>query len=185
MNSKKEKYVAFLRGINVGGHHKVPMAELRKELEKMNFENVITLLNSGNILFDGNADDLEHIEKKMAAHLERAFGFPIPTIIRKAEMINRWLEDDPFKEVILTKDIRLYVTFLKEDKEFDFQLPWTSEDQSYKIISKQEKNILSILDLTISKTPKAMLILEKSVGKDITTRNWNTIIRLGKKLASK
>lgn len=121
----------------------------------------------------------------MAAHLERAFGFPIPTIIRKAEMINRWLEDDPFKEVILTKDIRLYVTFLKEDKEFDFQLPWTSEDQSYKIISKQEKNILSILDLTISKTPKAMLILEKSVGKDITTRNWNTIIRLGKKLADK
>lgn len=75
MNSKKEKYVAFLRGINVGGHHKVPMAELRKELEKMNFENVITLLNSGNILFDGNADDLEHIEKKWQRIWKEHLGF--------------------------------------------------------------------------------------------------------------
>ena len=47
----KEKYVGFLRGINVGGHHKVPMAELSKELKKLNFENVVTLLNSGNVVF--------------------------------------------------------------------------------------------------------------------------------------
>lgn len=45
------RYVAFLRGINVSGHHKVPMADLRKEMEKLNFEKVITILNSGNIIF--------------------------------------------------------------------------------------------------------------------------------------
>ncbi len=47
MKSKKvkEKYIAFLRGINVGGHHKVPMADLRKEMESLNLENVVTILN--------------------------------------------------------------------------------------------------------------------------------------------
>ncbi|WP_424372794.1 DUF1697 domain-containing protein, partial [Muriicola sp.] len=46
-NSNLKTYVAFLRGINVGGHHKVPMANLRRELEAMSFKKVTTLLNSG------------------------------------------------------------------------------------------------------------------------------------------
>jgi len=80
---RKEKYVAFLRGINVGGHHKVPMADLRKELEKLGFENVETLLNSANIIFEAISDYEENLEKKISAHLEKSFGFPIPTIVRK------------------------------------------------------------------------------------------------------
>ena len=113
MKSKKvkEKHVAFLRGINVGGHHKVPMAELRKEMEKLNFENVVTLLNSGNIVFQNDNDDLASLEKKISEHLEKAFGFPIPTIIRKSKTIYGLLENNPFKDLILSKDMRLYVYF--------------------------------------------------------------------------
>ena len=184
MKSKKvkEKYVAFLRGINVGGHHKVPMAELHKEMEKLNFEKVMTLLNSGNIVFDAIADDLENLEKTISEHLERAFGFPIPTILRKSEMIYGLLDKNPFKDVIITKDIRLYVSFLRKDTETDLQLPWTSDDNSYKIIGKSDKTILSVLDLSVSKTPKGMEALERYFGTDITTRNWNTLKRVEKKL---
>lgn len=182
MNSKKEKYVAFLRGINVGGHHKVLMAELRKEMEKLHFEKVVTLLNSGNIIFDANNDNVENLEKTIAAHLESVFCFPIPTIIRKADMINELLASHPFKNVITTKDIRLYVSFLQQDTSTDLQLPWVSDDKSFRIIGKSEKTILTVLDLSLSKTPKAMGALEKFFGKDITTRNWNTIKRIEKKL---
>jgi len=175
----KEKYVAFLRGINVGGHHKVPMADLRKELEKLNFENIVTLLNSGNIIFDGINDNLE---KKISEHLEESFGFPIPTIIRKSEMIYELVSNDPFKDIKLTKDIRLYVSFLKKNIQSDLELPWTSVDNSYKIVEKRDKTIFSILDLSLSNTPQAMEALEKSFGKDITTRNWKTIERIIKKL---
>ena len=184
MKSKKvkEKYVAFLRGINVSGHHKVPMIELLKEMEKLHFEKVVTLLNSGNIVFEAIADDLENREKTISEHLEKAFGFPIPTILRKSEMIYRLLSNNPFKNVILTKDIRLYVSFLRKDTETDLPLPWTSDDNSYKIISKSDKTISSVLDLSISNTPKGMEVLERHFGKDITTRNWNTIKRIEKKL---
>jgi len=62
------------------------------------------------------------------------------------------------------------------------EFPWTSEDQSYKIIYKHHTIIASVLDISQSKTPKAMAILEQHFGKGATTRNWNTIQRIVKKL---
>lgn len=177
-----EKYIAFLRGINVGGHHKVPMLELRKEMEKLKFENVVTLLNSGNIIFDAVTDDAENLERELSEHLEKTFGFPIPVILRSAEMINGFVIDNPFESILITKDIRLYVSFLHRDMESDLALPWVSDDTSFKVIFKSDKTIFSILDLSLSQTPKAMGILEKYYGKDITTRNWNTIKRIKEKL---
>ncbi|PKV51660.1 uncharacterized protein (DUF1697 family) [Aquimarina sp. MAR_2010_214] len=175
-------YVAFLRGINVSGHHKVPMAELRKEMEKLNFEKVTTILNSGNIIFETTKDDVKSLEKMISDHLEKTFGFPIPTIIRKSEMMYHLLDCDPFRDILITKDIRLYVSFLHEDVETDLQLPWTSDNNAFKIIDKIDKTIVSVLDLSITKTPKGMEVLERYFGKHITTRNWNTIKRIEKKL---
>lgn len=182
MKDKKEKYVAFLRGINVGGHHKVPMVELKKELQKLELENVVTLLNSGNIIFDSSCENISILEKKISEHLKIYFGFPIPTIIIKFEMIYELLSKNPFKDVKLTNNIRLYVSFLYENDKSELKLPWKSSDKSYEIIKKIDKIILSVLDLSVSKTPKAMGALEKYFGKDITTRNWNTIKRIEKKL---
>ncbi len=184
MHSKKitKKYVAFLRGINVGGHHKVPMLELKKEFEKLGFKNIITLLNSGNILFDTVSSDIEKLEETVAIHLEKYFDFPIPTIIRKSEMIIELLHNKPFKTIKVTKDIRLYVSFLKENREPHLKLPWISSDNSYQILDYNDKTIYSVLDLSLSKTPKAMKVIEQFYGKNITTRNWNTIERIEKKL---
>ncbi len=180
--TEKEKYVAFLRGINVGGHHKVPMADLKKELKELGFENIITILNSGNIIFDAKADRLEQIEESVSAHLENHFGFPVPTIVRKAETIEKLFSDDPFKGIEVTKDIRLYISLLQKDTDPNFKTPWSSPDESFKVLSKQDKDILSVLDLSVTKTPKAMGALEKIFGKNITTRNWKTIVRIMKKL---
>lgn len=179
----KQTYVAFLRGINIGRHHKVPMADLRKEMGNLGFEKVVTLLNSGNIVFDAIGGNLAQLEKQISTHLEKTFGFPVPTILRKAATIQALLDRNPFEGISLTKDIRLYISFLQEDKAYDLQLPWVSEDNSYKILEVKDKTILSVLDLSISKTPKAMKMLEQYFGKGITTRNWNTLQRIGKKIA--
>ncbi|MCX2681381.1 DUF1697 domain-containing protein [Galbibacter sp. EGI 63066] len=178
----KEKYIAFLRGINVGGHHKVPMAELRKEMEVLGFENVITLLNSGNAIFEAVPTAIEDLEKTISEHIEKVFGFPIPTLIRKAETIYKILTDDPFKNIEVTKDIRLYVSFLQKNVDSTMELPWISPEGTYKIIGRDDKTIFSVLDVSVTKTPKAMEVLGKYFKTDITTRNWNTIKRIEKKL---
>lgn len=177
-----KKYVAFLRGINVGGNHKVPMAELRAEMEKLTCENIVTILNSGNVIFEVKKEEEEVLEQKFAAHLEKAFGFPIPTIVRSIEAIEGLLSDNPFKDEVLTKDLRFYISLLQQNVEGDLALPWTSEDGSFRILEKRGKDIISLLDVSVNKTPKAMAVLEKTYGKDITTRNWNTIKRIEKKL---
>lgn len=179
---KTQKYIAFLRGINVGGHKKVPMADLKKTLADMGGENVITLLNSGNVIFDMDSDTEQNLEKRISQQLEQTFGFPIPVLIRTAEGIQYLFQTDPFKGVEVHKDIRLYVSFLREDKQLNLPMPWSSEDGSFKILSDNDRSILSILDLSISGTPQAMEFLEKQYGKDITTRNWKTINRIMGKL---
>jgi len=185
MNSKKkvtERYVALLRGINVGGHHKVPMADLRKEMEELDLKNVITILNSGNIIFETITDKLESLEKNISRKLEKTFGFPVPTIIRKSKTIYQLFNDNPFEDIKITKDIRLYASFLKENMHSDLEMPWVSSDNSYTIIERRDNAIFSVLDLSVSKTPNAMKAFEKFFGKDITTRNWKTIERIVKKL---
>jgi uncharacterized protein (DUF1697 family) len=181
--SDKQTYVALLRGINVGGHHKVPMADLRREMGKLGFDNVVTLLNSGNIIFDGTSNQPVELEEKIANHLERVFEFPIPVLIRKAERIMELSEENPFSDIEVTNDIRLYITFLKETPGNAITLPWISDDESYRIIDIQDRAVCSVLDLSISRTTEAMKSLGQFFGNEITTRNWNTINRIIKKLS--
>lgn len=186
MNLMEEKpkgtYIAFLRGINVGGHHKLPMSELKKEMERLGFENIVTILNSGNLIFTATQTEIQKLEDRISKHLESIFGFKVPVIIRSAESIIALYNNDPFKDEKITKDIRLYISFLKEKNSPELDLPWISEDGAYKIIYLSNTAILSVLDLSISKTTQAMKALEELAGKDITTRNWNTIERIIKKL---
>ncbi|NND08660.1 MAG: DUF1697 domain-containing protein [Saprospiraceae bacterium] len=176
-------YIAFLRGINVGGHHKVPMAELREELGKVGCQNPVTILNSGNIIFDTNGENLKTIEEQIEQHLETYFGFSIPTIIRRSSTLIDLYRSEPFQDIHLTKETRLYISFLKKEVNSELTLPWTSDDGSYCILQQSDGNVLSTLDLSVSKTPKAMEALEQFYGKEITTRNWKSIGRIEKKIS--
>ncbi len=175
------RYAALLRGINVGGHHKVPMAGLKSEMGKMGFSNVVTLLNSGNVVFDA-ADSLGgDLEAVLTESLEKTFGFPIPVLMREAAEILGLVRQDPFKDVPLTTDTRLYVSFLKQPPATALDLPWLSDDGSFRITATAEGHVCSVLDLGVTKTPKGMDALEQLFGKNITTRNWNTLLRIAEK----
>lgn len=176
--SKKSVLVAFLRGINVGGHHKVPMAELKAALAGMGLADIKTLLNSGNVVFTTAATEIAALEEDMAEALEKKFGFPIPVLIRKMEDIQQLVADNPFKEVEVHKDIRLYVTFLRDDAKNNLNLPWTSADGSFQILSSDNKMLVSVVDISKTKTTDAMSVLDKNFTKDITTRNWNTLVKI-------
>lgn len=173
-----QKLVALLRGINVGGHHKVPMAELKTILVNMGCNNVKTILNSGNIVFETKKKDIAGLERIIEMALTEHFGFPIPVILIPHKQINELVNDDPFANVEIHKNIRLYVSFLKEPSTTKLKLPYISNDKAFTIIGVRNKFIVSVLDITTSNTPKGMEDLEKLFGKNITTRNWNTIQKI-------
>ena len=172
------RYVGFLRGINVGGNHKLPMSELKNCLKEIGLENIKTLLNSGNFLFETKQKNLKSLESKIETHLEEIFKFPVPTILVARDEIKNLINEKPFQKIKIHNDIRLYISFLKEESKVKIDLPYYSTDKTFQIISVQNRIISSVLDLSITKTPKGMEELEKIFGKNITTRNWNTILKL-------
>ena len=175
---KKITFAGFLRGINVGGHHKVPMEELRKKLSEIGCENVRTLLNSGNFVFETDQADIQNWQAKIESSLSQSFGFAIPLILRTKNEISDLIRQQPFHKIDFHKDIRLYVTFLKNEPEINLTLPYFSQDNSFQIISISDRILCSVLDLSVTKTTKGMDELEKLFGKNITTRNWNTILKI-------
>ncbi len=187
MKNADTAYVAFLRGINVGGNKKVPMADLKKGLEKAGFKNVKTLLASGNVLLESSEKNTEALVKKIEKVIEDRFGFTSSVIVRTMGEIEKLMKADPFKGIVVTPETRLYVTFLKEKptrstgsgRESALKIPYVSPDKSFRILSKSSGEIFSVMTVIPGKgTPEAMNILEKEFGKNITTRNWNTVKKL-------
>jgi len=174
------KVVAFLRGINVGGHHKVPMSELIKKLSECGCSNNKTLLNTGNVIFNTIQTDIKLLEHTIEEYLWQSFGFSIPVILRTFEEIVALVARNPFATINTNKNTRLYVSFSKETIITDITLPYLSHDNSFTILSIDQNTIVSVLDLSISNTPKWMNDLEKIGKKTITTRNRNTIVKLTK-----
>jgi len=174
----KEKYVALLRGINVGGHHKLPMAQLREEMGKLGFTGIKTLLNSGNVVFTASGGHEAALEDSIEKHLEQAFGFPVPTLVRKASDIVALVQRNPFEKITPADNIRFYVTFLKEPSTVTGGLPRTSEENGFRILSTGDKSVCSVLDITLTQSTKGMDTLGKMFGKNITTRNWNTLVKV-------
>ncbi|MGF1636130.1 MAG: DUF1697 domain-containing protein [Cyclobacteriaceae bacterium] len=177
-----KKYVAVLRGINVGGHHKVPMAQLRELFESLGYSQVKTLLNSGNVVFSTDIENTELLEQNLAKEFHKTFGFEIPTMVRTESDINELTAASPFASIEITSDTRFYVTFVRNMPPTAQQMPWESPLSSLKIIRADNKMVCSVLDVSKSSTPDAMGILEKLYTKDITTRNWNTILKIAEQL---
>lgn len=175
-------YFLFLRGINVGGHHKVPMAELRALLERLGFSKVQTLLNSGNVIFQSEEQNETELEKRLSEQLEKKFGFTIPVLVKNPDDLREVLAADPFEKIEVTNDIRLYMSLMKSVPKDSPELPWKSDDGAFEMLLLKNKTLCSVLDVSKAKTPDAMKIVEKIYGKDITTRNVNTINKMLAKL---
>lgn len=104
-----KKYLALLRGINVGGNHKVEMKKLRAVFEVAGFLNVMTYINSGNVIFESGRSDIEKILVALGAAIKREFKFEVPIVIRESGNIQKlakmipaeWKNDESQKTDIL------------------------------------------------------------------------------------
>ncbi len=172
------QYVAFLRGINVGGNKKVPMAELRELCVSLGFTDVKTLLNSGNIVFECTGTTEQQLVSKIEDAIKRTFGFESKVIVRSMSHIGAIVEEDPFRETAIDSDTRLYVTFLRTSSENQLELPFQSDNGDFRILCGADREVFTLLNVKTARSVDAMKFIEQQYGKDVTTRNWNTILRI-------
>jgi uncharacterized protein (DUF1697 family) len=107
------RHIAFLRAINVGGHT-VKMDRLRELFEALGFRNVVTVIASGNVLFDATAKDTSALERRIERHLEKELGYAVDTFVRSPADLQAIVAHDPFaKSRQRTSESVLYIGFLK------------------------------------------------------------------------
>ncbi|HZQ06338.1 MAG TPA: DUF1697 domain-containing protein [Anaerolineae bacterium] len=172
------RYVAFLRGINVGGHT-IKMDDLKKAFEGVGVQNVKTLIASGNVLFETEEADRAALTRKIEEKLEKTFGFEIPVLLRSVDELKAMVESEPFKKVKADPTTKFYISFLSEKPTTQLQIPYESPQKDFQIIRVADGAVFSVtFPAKGGRTVDSMAILEKEFGKRITTRNWNTILRL-------
>ena len=89
------RYIALLRGINVGGNNKVPMAELRHCFEELGFSSVSTYINSGNVMFETTETEPATLKRQIETELAKTFGFQIATTVISATELQKYLANAP------------------------------------------------------------------------------------------
>jgi uncharacterized protein (DUF1697 family) len=107
-------YISLLRGINVGGHKRIKMDQLRKSFEALGFEQVKTYIQSGNVVFKAGKSSPAALSKKIEERIVKDFGFSASVITRTADEISQMITKNPFLKQRGIDPARLHVMFLSE-----------------------------------------------------------------------
>lgn len=175
----KKTYITLLRGINVSGHKTILMDDLKGLFEKMDFEDVKTYIQSGNIIFGTGEDFTDgELQQRIQQAITGKYNFFVPVFIRSREEMVNILENNPFlKEKDINPDF-LHATFLSEsprqsDREaiskYDF-----SPDRFYLI----RNEAYLYCPQGYGNTKISNLFFENRLKVNATTRNWKTVIKL-------
>lgn len=173
------RWVAFLRGINVGGHKPVRMDDLRTAFEEMGFQDIKTILASGNVLFESPDEANAALRTKIEETLKRTAGYEIGVLLRTTEELLHLVDLRPFVGVEVTPQTRLYVTFLPEGAHRGAEVPYHLPVKDFQITRLTEGEVCSVVTLSAERgTVDLMGVLEKEFGRNVTTRSWNTISKI-------
>jgi len=108
------------------------------------------------------------------------FGYPVDVVVRRAADLQRLVASDPFRRVAITPDTRLYVTFLSRPVENRTGISPGKQDAELELVQITPGEVLSAITLSPGwGTRDLMAFLEKEFGPGVTTRNWNTITKIG------
>jgi len=164
-----KRYAAFLRGVSPMN---CKMAELKSAFERAGFEDVKTLLSSGNVLFGAKATSVATIERACEAATGKYLGRRFDTIVRPVDELRALLEADPYKAFKLKPGSKRVVTFLRSSPKAKLKLPIELHDA--RILCVQGNEAFSAY-APGPQGPVFMTLIEKTFGKDVTTRTWQTV----------
>ncbi len=180
------RYIALLRGINVGGNTMIKMEELRAMFEALNFDNVVSYINSGNIAFNvgqrvAQRDSPSKTESALISviepAIERQFGRPFPVIVRKQANLSRILTDNPFAGDFESHK-EMHVLFMKDEMSLEKRDQLFAAALDGERYSVQGREIYCHLKQGFADSLLTKGFLDKKLKVLYTARNWRTVQKL-------
>jgi uncharacterized protein (DUF1697 family) len=168
-------YVAMLRGINVGGHKKIKMEDLRRSFEALGFKQVKTFIQSGNVVFKPGKLSPPNLTRKIEDKIASDFGHSVSVITRTSDEMSKAIDNNPFLRERGVDSTKVHVTFLSES-------PDPSALKHVEALIRQPdrlkclgKEIYLYLPNGMSQSSLWTTPWERMLGVITTTRNWKTV----------
>jgi len=169
-------YAALLRGINVGGHHKVPMADLRAVFEAHGASEVSTYIQSGNIVFASDASEAE-LSSELSGAIEERFGFPVPLVLRDASELASAGQEHPLAHLGVEEKLT-HVVFLTAapSKAAATAADFTSYAPDELVV--RGRDVYVAYPNGSGRSKLTLDVIERQLGGPATGRNWLTVQKL-------
>jgi len=168
------EWAAFLRGINVGGKHKLPMSELRAFFAELGARDVRTYIQSGNVVFRAE----EAVARELATGFERRaearFGFPVPAVVRSALEIRAVLAGNPFLAGGADEKA-LHVLFLASEPDPAAVAGLNPERSAPDAFAVRGREVYLHLPNGAARTRLTNAYFDRALGTTSTGRNWRTV----------
>jgi uncharacterized protein (DUF1697 family) len=175
------RYIALMRGVNVGGKNKLPMRDLAGVFEAAGCTDVQTFIQSGNVVFTATPTLAAAIPARIAKQVEARFAIRSPVITRSAKEFDRLINAMPYSGKAAT-DTFLHVAFLaaKPTRAGVARLdPNRSKGDAFKLIGRE---IYLSLPNGVARTKLTNAYFDATLGTVSTIRNWRTVLRIGEML---
>ena len=170
------RYAAFLRGVTPMN---AKMPQLKAAFELAGFTDVKTLLSSGNVVFSAPVASVATLERKAEAAMREQLGQAFLTIVRPVNGLRKLLGSDPYQGFRLAPGSKRIITLLRERPSKTLELPIESE--GVRMLAMRGGAIFSAY-VRNPKGPVFMTLIEKTLGKEVTTRTWDTVAKAVKNL---
>ena len=179
-------YISLLRGINVGGQRKIRMAELKSMFESMGLADVVTYVQSGNVVFRSESQNADKLAGAIEQQIEQTFGHDVSVLIRDDRDFKQIIENNPFLTGGRDEDpTKLHVTFLyrdpSEEKIRSLDIPNAGSDE----YETRGREIFIFCPNGYGRSKLTNQVFERKLDIPASTRNWKTANALYKLASEK
>lgn len=171
-------YVAFLRGINVGGNRTIQMRRLKSCLEGLGLARVRTHLNSGNAVFASDETDRGELQALIESAIEKAFALHVVVVLRHATDLRQIIAKNPFARMADDDPSHLLVMFLADKARRDAAQRLAEAYSGPEQVRIAGETAYVTYPSGVGRSRLTGALLEKHLGVAGTARNWNTVVKL-------
>lgn len=183
MNRPHETFVALLRGINVGGRNKLPMAELRALCGELGWGDVESYIQSGNLIFRAVGAPAA-LEERLEGAIERRFGLTIPVLIRTAASWPSYLSGNPFPEASQREPNLVMLALSKSAPHPDTAERLLERATAGERVVQVDDALWIHFAGSVARSKLSPALFDRLVGSPVTTRNWRTVLQLNELAAT-
>ncbi|HKV29078.1 MAG TPA: DUF1697 domain-containing protein [Candidatus Acidoferrales bacterium] len=170
--------ISMLRGVNVGGHNKIKMDELRKVYESLKLRDCRTYVQSGNVVFRTEERDLSALRERIEKKIEKRFGFRPDVIVRTSAELRDAIARNPFGKRSGIEPGKLLVTFLAGEPGAEARAKVLAMKFESEELGISGRELYIYFRNGMGRTKLSWVAIAKALGTTGTGRNWNSVTKL-------